>query len=223
MNDYVISAIKHLFSFVLTEKARVILFTVWHQICSAPKITGVLTALKKNKKSDHSGISLWYGAAARAVQDSSSRCSLDRIHHTETDSCARALTSGHLCRYDMPAPLWSYTTYRILHNYNSTYIRSISGRWQKHSRKESSHDRWPTCNPFSSQCVITDLNTRTRYGIIIIIIIIIIILKTWRLHCNHFIVQYFNLTTTHGLLAAQKKTDNSKFSAMGHLQGEWSV
>ena len=63
-------------------------------------------------------------------------------------------------------------------------------------------------------------NRRTAAQKSIIIIMIIIILKTWRLHCNHFIDQYFNLTATHGLLAARKKIDNSKFSAMGHLQGE---
>ena len=136
----------------LPRKARVILFTVWHQICSSPKIAGVLTAFKKNKKRAHSGIFLSYGAAARAVQDSSSRCRLYRIHHTEPDSCARALTSGRLCRYDMPAPLWSYTTSRILHNYiyNSTYAPFLSdGRSileNSQAMTDNQHLQQPMCH-----------------------------------------------------------------------------
>ena len=120
MNDYDISGMMHPFSFVLNKKARVILFTVWHQICSSPKITGVLTAFKKTRKEPTLAF-FFYMVLLHVPFDSSSRCRLYRIHHTEPDSCARALTSGRLCRYDMPAPLWSYTTSRILHNYNSTY------------------------------------------------------------------------------------------------------
>ena len=105
----------------LVQKARVILFTVWHQIYGSPKITLADNFLKKKKKKAHSDTFLSHGTVERAVLF---KVLLRAVAVGSTAFTRKLLLTrltlahvhwrGHLGPHNMPAPLSSCTTSRII-------------------------------------------------------------------------------------------------------------
>ena len=143
-----------------SKKARVILFTVWHQICSSPKITSVLTAFKKKQEKSP----LWHFFFYMVLLHVPFKILLRAVGSTEF--ITRKLILEHA--------LWQVATcVSIICQRHSGLIRLLAFStiifitrltlhfWQMAEAVLKTFKPWQMTNTFNSQCVMTDLHIRT--------------------------------------------------------------